>query len=93
MGVLDFFKSRKEGEVDLEELGIKEEAADEPRYQEESFKPAYSERETFESPSFPKSEGMSETNIQLILTKLDLINQRLENMDRRLQVIEKLAKE
>lgn len=73
MGLLDRF--RKKEEVNLEELGIKEEP---------EFKPAFPEA---------ADNNLSKSDVELIITKLDLINQRLENMDRRLQVIEKAAKE
>ncbi len=86
MSVLDFLKRKKEDQIDLNELGIQEEEQ-KPRFNEEEFKPAFPSR------AEPQSSGISGTDVQLILTKLDLINQRLENMDRRLQVIEKVAKE
>ena len=81
MGVFDIFKKKEE--FTLEDLEPKDERS-KPRF-EEDFKPAFSGREEFSKPSF------SETDVQLILTRLELIVQKLENMDRRLQVIEKVA--
>ena len=76
MSILDVF--RKKDEVNLEDLGIKDEPAEE-------FKPAF--------PESSGSSGITSTDVQLIITKLDLINQRLENMDKRLQIIEKAARD
>ncbi len=88
MGVFDFLRKKRDGEIDLEGLGIKDESEVQQSSDDEGFKPAFVERAEFQS-----SSGISGNDVQLILTKLDLINQRLENMDRKLQVIEKAAKE
>ena len=93
MGVLDFLKKKKDEQIDLGELGVKEDSAG--SYRDEEFKPAFADRSEFEKPTFAaqSQKGFSDTDVQLILTRLELILQKLENMDRRLQIIEKVAKE
>ncbi|MFA4886890.1 MAG: hypothetical protein WC595_01630 [Candidatus Nanoarchaeia archaeon] len=95
MGVFDFFRKKKDDDLDLSAFDVKDESPgiDQPKFEEEEFKPAFPETTSFNRPSPPSQNGMSSTDVQLILTKLDLINQRLENMDRRLQIIEQLAKQ
>ena len=43
-------------------------------------------------PSFTQTSGLSSSEVQLVLAKLDILSQRMELMDRRLQVIEDIAK-
>ena len=88
MGVFDFLHKKNEGEIDLDSLGIQNEEPVEEVGGSQDFKPAFPS-----SHAGLANSGISGTDVELILTKLDLINQRLENMDRRLQVIEKVAKD
>ncbi|HZX12436.1 MAG TPA: hypothetical protein VFE88_03185 [Candidatus Nanoarchaeia archaeon] len=76
VGLLGFFKKKRE-----EDLGLDLEPA-EP-LDEEPLRPAF-DREP--------ERALADGEMSLVLAKLDLINQRLENIDLRLREIEKIAK-
>ena len=82
MGVFDVFKRKKK--EDLEFPSEPEELPQEGPGQvlpEERF------------PSIQPTTGINERDMQLILAKLELIKQKLDSMEERIRLIEKIAKE
>lgn len=63
--------------------------------QDIGFEPSLRSTNDFRNsqPSFMNDNNSQEQNHQLILTKLDLINSRLQNIEQRLAVIEQIAKQ
>ncbi len=102
MGIFDIFKRKKEEPEfgNEEELAFPSQETEEPNIppldetrDEYGPKPRFQET-PFASPQTPaRQTSLNDSDIQLMLTKLDLINQRLEVLDRRIQVIEEIAKE
>lgn len=93
MGVLDFIRRKKKD--DEFAFNSSAETSAEPLSQpfpEENLRPRFPPQEDLQPISFP-SNNPSSTETQLVLAKLDIITQKLENLDKRLQEIEKIAKE
>ena len=94
MGIFGFLKHKKEDDSSFQDtsadLGLSE---DNNNSNSDSlgFKPRFNEDDKFEMSSKP--QGMNDKDVQLLLTKMEVINQKLELIDRRLQEIERLAKE
>ena len=105
MGLFSIFKRKKENEFaettdtgfnqgDNADLGTDFNSQPDfghGNYKDLGARPSFPEPAPFPQPS-NFSQGLSNTEIQLILAKLDVITQRLEAMDRRLQIIEDIAK-
>ncbi|MEK6948433.1 MAG: hypothetical protein AABX19_04285 [Nanoarchaeota archaeon] len=99
MGIFGFFKKKEEDTGEFEqsepEIGQNEEIQDDQGAfaKQPEFRPAYNNTQL----NFPQQEynqrNNNTDNMQIVLTKLELINQRLEVMDRRLQEIERIAKD
>ena len=84
MGIFSFFKRKKEGEIP--EFNPSDEA---------SFRDA---GPPIREPDFQQFQpdlgtGVSQRDIELVLSKLEIINRKLDDIDKRIQYIEKVAKE
>ncbi|HIH25726.1 hypothetical protein J4476_03405 [Candidatus Woesearchaeota archaeon] len=103
MGIFGFFKKKEEdtGEFEANQETTTDNsddiaADDRGAFAKQSeFKPAYNDNTqlNFPQPEYNNQRNNNNDNMQIVLTKLELINQRLEVMDRRLQEIERIAKD
>ncbi len=92
MGILSKFGRKKKPSFNLPSRADKETMPTSPP--PSSFgSPSRFSAEPAARPSFTSVSSGSSGSHDLILTKLDLLDQRLQNIDRRLAVIEKIAKE
>ncbi len=93
MGVFEVFRRRKkeEGEIPALDVGAGHSeidfAPDLGPMPREDLRPNFTQIQPLQS------SGISDRDIQLILTKLELINRKLDDMDIKLKFIEKAAKE
>jgi len=91
MGILDFIKGKKKEEEF-------EGSYSDSNLHNEDMQPAFHDEDLgsrtpdLQPNVFPQA-NTGGGDLQLLLTKIELINQRLEVIDRRLQTIEKIAKE
>ena len=94
MGIFSFLKNKKEEESSFQDTSTDLNSAEDNDPSDNDslgFKPRFNEEDKFEMSSKP--QGMNDKDVQLLLTKMEVINQKLELIDRRLQEIERLAKE
>ncbi len=82
MGLLSIFRRKKKEE----EIMPPAETYTPPSLGTES-------QDMFQSNFSQPQQGITDRDVELILTKLDLINKKLDSMERRLQYIERVAKE
>lgn len=82
MAVFEFFKKKKKEDVAGVDLVPELDLG------------AIAERPESLQPNFTGlQQNLSDRDVQLILAKLDLLNQKLDNVDKRLQFIEQVARE
>ena len=109
MGLLDIFKKKKEEAPDFNrDFGADQNTSEDFSQDDFSNSDNFNNNQspflkndnlspTFPNPTqFPQqfqSQDMNGKDIQLVLAKLDYLSQKLELMDRRIQLIEQIAKE
>lgn len=98
MGMFDIFKKKKEEEgfgTDFSETTTDNSDDENTSFSHDDLgmKPRFNESESPAMFNEPVKNNSGDKDMQLIIAKLDTINQRLELIDRRLQDIERLAKE
>lgn len=99
MGIFSFLRRKKKeegfGEASTQEFPEEHDLGGSfEQSQDIGFKPRFNEPVSpYPSQQFSQPSGLSATDAQLIMAKLDVMNHRLELMDRRLQVIEDIAKQ
>lgn len=86
MGVFSFFKKKKEEVPEFNQ-------PEEPDFRGDVF-----QQQPLGGPDFPKFQpdfpaGVSPRDIELVLSKLEIINRKLDDIDKRVQYIERVAKE
>ncbi len=87
MAIFDRFKKdKKEGFDEGNDLPAQSSDFG-PSYPQDNFQPNFSPQ------TFQPIQQSSDRDFQLVLAKLDIVTHKLEDIDRRLQEIEKIAKE
>ena len=95
MGLLDSFWHKKK---ESEDLGASESNLDdrEPNFSplpERDLQPNFPDFKLGKPIGLGSQENVTSRDIELILSKLELINRKLDEIDKRVQFIEKVAKD
>ncbi len=107
MGIFSFLRRKKKGDgLNFQEGAKEAEVPEVEQGKAEGFngsadfggnefgpRPSFADQRHFSMSPQLQQTGLGPSDVQLVLSKLDLINHRLEVIDRRLQVIEDIAKQ
>ena len=95
MGLLDSFwhKKKEEGDFEAPNDNLNDREPTFSPLPDRDLQPNFPDFKPGRPLDFDKQETITSRDIDLILSKLELINKRLDEMDRRLQFIEKVAKD